>query len=563
MLFSELADVYEELESTPSKLKKAKILSALFSKTPSNILDKVVLMVQGRVYPEHSSQELGVADKMMIRAIAKAGGFKDDIVVDMFKKTGDLGLTAEECIGKRRQSTLSKKSLTIEGVFSTVRKLADANGQGSQERKLGIISELLVSARPKEARYIARMILSMLRVGTAEGIIRDAIRDAFLSDTDKEEASRSIEHARNILSDLSAVAKLAKEKGVPGLSGVGIVVGRPLQVMLAEKAESISDVIKKYKKVFIEWKFDGMRVQIHKKGNDVWIYTRRLEDVTKQFPDIVDMVRKSVKSDDCVIEGEALGISKDSRTPLPFQTLSQRIHRKHGIADMAKQIPVQVNLFDVIYSDGKSFIETPFSERRKILSKMVTPVPGKFVLAKQIITEDVKEAEAFYKSALDAKQEGVMIKVMDSPYVFGRHVDGWVKIKPTMENLDLVIVGATWGEGARANWLTSYVLACRDPDTGKFLECGMMSTGLTEEEYDSMTRMIKPLIVSEKGKDVVVRPKIVLEVSYQEIQKSTNYDSGFALRFPAFQRLREDKGPDDADAVERVEKLYKSQGRAG
>lgn len=563
MDYSELADIYEKLESTSSKLKKTEILAEFFSKTPTNLLEEVVLMVQGIVYPGYSEMELGIADKMMIRAIVKASGFKDEHVVEKFKKTGDLGLTAEECIKSRRQFTLSRKKLTVDYVFKQMRKLAEITGEGSQEKKLNLIVELLVSSKPKDARYIARTILATLRVGAAEGIIRDAIVDAFLKKEKKEEAKEAVEYAKNILTDLGEVAKIAKEKGISGLKKVKIELGKPIQVMLAEKEESIEKVLKKYKKVAIEWKFDGVRAQIHKKGDKVWIYTRRLEDVTKQFPDVVDSMKKSLKPKECVVEGEVLGISKKGDTPLPFQMLSQRIHRKYEIEKMTKEIPVKVMLFDVIYVDGDMYIEKPYIERRKILEKVAKEIPGKVELAKAIVTESLKEAEKFYESALKARQEGIMIKILESRYVFGRHVDGWIKIKPIMETLDLVVIGATWGEGARSKWMTSYVLGCKDPDTGKFLECGMMSTGLTEEEYQMMTDMLKPLITKERGKTVEVKPKIVLEVAYQNIQKSPNYESGFALRFPALKQIREDKGPSDADTIQRVKKLYESQGRAG
>jgi DNA ligase-1 len=263
------------------------------------------------------------------------------------------------------------------------------------------------------------------------------------------------------------------------------------------------------------------------------------------------------------VEGEVLGISDKTKLPLPFQVLSQRIHRKHGIEQMMKEIPIQINLFDVICVDGKLLVDRPFSERRKILEKIIRPIPGKLQAAEQLFTDDIKKAEKFYKSALDAKQEGAMLKVPDSSYVFGRHVGGWYKIKPIMETLDLVIVGATWGEGKRSKWLSSYVLACRDPENGKFLECGMMSTGLTEEEYENMTKVLKPLILSEKGKNVEIKPRVVVETGYQEIQKSPNYTSGFALRFPRLVRIRQDRGVDDADSIDRVVELFKSQGRRG
>lgn len=561
MEYSTLADAYEELEKVPSKLKKAEILAELLSKTHQADLEKVVLLMKGTVFPGYSQLDLGIADKMIIRAISRATGFKDSDVVEKFKRTGDLGLVVEECLKSKKQRTLARKKLTVDLVFKDLQKLAETTGTGSQDRKLDIIAELVVSSKPKEARYIIRTILSNLRVGASEGILRDAIVKAFLEKEDKKEATKAVEYALNIVADFGEVAKIAKENGIAGLSKARIEIGKPIQVMLAEKAESIEEVLKKHKKVAVEWKFDGLRIQCHKKGEKIWLFTRRLENVTKQFPDIVKMARESIKSKECVVEGEALGIDAKTGTPLPFQVLSQRVHRKHDIERMAREIPVQMNLFDAIYVDGELLLEKPFTERRKVLEKIIKPIPKKFQLAKQITTDDLKEAEKFYNAALDARQEGVMLKVLDSSYVFGRHVEGWIKIKPVMETLDLVIIGATWGEGARASWLTSFVLACRDGE--KLKECGMMSTGLTEDEYKEMTKLLKPLITREKGKRAEVKPKVVIEVEYQEIQKSPNYSSGYALRFPSFKGIRFDKGVADADTISRVKKLYKSQGRAG
>jgi DNA ligase-1 len=504
----------------------------------------------------------------MIKAISKTSGFKSDEIETKFAKLGDLGLVAEECLKSRKQFTLLTKKLTVNFVFENLRKLAIITGEGSQERKLNLIVELLVSAKPKEARYIVRTILGELRVGVAEGLIRDAIVHAFLlkegmSKEEVEKATEAVDYAWNILSDFGEVARIAKEKGIEGLKKAKVQLGRPIQVMLGEKAESIEEVIKEFGRIACEYKYDGMRAEIQKRGNEVWIYTRRLEDVTKQFPDLVELCRKGILAKECIVEGEALAINPKTGLPLPFQVLSQRIHRKYEIEKMIKEIPVQLNLFDVVYLDGKELFNKPFIERRKILEKIVKTIPGKLQLAKQIITDNVKVAEKFYKEALEAKQEGLMLKVLSSPYVFGRHVGTMYKIKPIMETLDLVIVGATWGEGARAKWLTSFELACRDPDTGKLLRCGMMSTGLTEEEYEQMTETLKPLIIEEKGKNVKVRPKIVIEVGYQEIQKSPNYESGFALRFPRFIRERNDKSPEEADTLERIKALFESQGRAG
>jgi len=568
MEYSVLADYYEKLESISSKLKKTEIVATLFKKTPSNELQQVVLLLLCRVFPMYSENELGVAVQMMIRAIEKSTGFSSEQIESKFKKTGDLGLTAEECLKSRKQTTLFRKKLTINSVFSNLQKLAFIAGEGSQDRKLNLISELISSAKPKEARYITRTILGELRVGVAEGLVRDAIVDAFLlkktmSREEKAEMTEAVNYAWNILSDFGEVAKIAKEEGILGLKKAKIKLGQPIQMMLSEKVESIEKVVKDFGKLAAEYKFDGMRAQIHKKDNNIWIFTRRLENVTKQFPDLVDICKKALKPKECVVEGEALAIAPKTGLPMPFQFLSQRIQRKYDIGKMAEQIPVQLHLFDIVYLEGETLFNKPFVERRKILEKNIKPILKKLDVANQIVTDDLKELEKFYKKALNERQEGLMLKVLDSPYIFGRHVGGWYKIKPIMETLDLVIVGATWGEGARANWLTSYILACRDPETGRFLECGMMSTGLTEEEYKQMTETLKPLITEEKGKNIKVKPKTVVEVGYQEIQKSPTYSSGFALRFPRFIKERVDKAAEEADDIERVKALFESQGRAG
>jgi len=352
-------------------------------------------------------------------------------------------------------------------------------------------------------------------------------------------------------------------EGADGLRRVRLRLGRPFQVMLGLSAKSIDEIIEKFGRVAAEWKYDGVRIIIEKGGGRIWLFTRRLEDITEQFPDIVEMAEKGLHAEECIVEGETLGIDVKAGRPLPFQMLSQRIHRKYDVNRMAQQIPVQVNLFDIVYLDGEMFLNKVFQERRGILQKLVRVDPGRFQLSRQIITDDPEELKRFYHEALSAKQEGLMLKVLDAPYRFGRHVGTMYKIKPIMKTLDLVIIGAEWGAGARVRWMSSYVLACRDPDTGRFLSVGMIGTGLSEEEFENMTENLKPLIISEKGKNVEVKPKIVVEVGYQEIQRSPNYESGMALRFPRLIRIREDKSPMECDTIQRIKELYKSQGRAG
>lgn len=554
MDYSKLADVYEKLESISSKHGKRDILAELLKDTSMEELERIVLLAIGQVFPSYSEEELGVAENMMKRAIEKATGHSGIKVVEEFKKTGDLGLVAEKFVKSKSQATLMRKRLTVERVFESIRKLPDMVGAGSQERKLNIIAELVSSAEPKEARYIVRTVLGTLRIGVAEGVVRDAIAKAFNVD------AKDVEHAWNMMPDYGEVAKIAKSEGGRGLKDVKIRVGTSVQVLLCEKSPDLESAIEKFKEAAIEIKYDGARVQIHKDGKDIVLFTRRLENVTKQFPDLIKFANDAVRAKRCILDGEVLGIDKKTGKPLPFQQLSQRIQRKYDIEKMVRDIPIQVNLFDVLYVDGEVLLEKNLKERRGILEKIVKPIPGKFQFAEQLVTKDLKEAERFYNRALKLGEEGVIVKNLHSKYQPGRRVGYWLKVKPIMEPLDLAIIGADWGTGKRANWLSSYILACRDSNTGKFLECGMMGTGLTDYQFKEMTRKLRPLIVDEHGRSVRLKPHIVFEIGYEEIQRSPKYESGFALRFPRLIRDRSaDKGPEDADTLARLKKLYESQ----
>ena len=564
MKYSELVDLYEYLEHTPSRLKKIDKVADFLRKAETSVLEKVVLLVQGRVFPSYSEKEIGVADKMMVKVVASSTGFAENGIVKKFKETGDLGLTVEELMKRKRQTTLVSRKLEIEKVFENLRKLANVEGRGSQEVKISLIKELVSNAKPKEAKYIVRTVLEQLRIGVAEGVLRDSIAKAFFPEKEgeeKKEIVKSIEWAWFLRPDYSEIAKIAKEKGLKGLKEVSIEVGKPYHVLLAEKAKNLREAMKSFEKPSLEFKYDGARVCIHKKDENFWIYTRRLENITRQFPDLTELARKSIGAKECIVEGEMLGVNPKTGSPMPFQMLSQRIKRKYDIEKMVKEIPIQVNLFDIVYHNGKQLFSEPLEKRRKTLESIVKSVPGKFQLARQLVTKDLKKAEDFYQKALKAKQEGVMVKNLDATYQPGRRVGYWLKVKPIMETLDLVITGAEWGAGKRASWLGSFVLSCRKGD--EFLECGMMGTGIKEKgegvTFETLTKQLKPFVESERGKTVTIKPKVVVEVAYEEIQKSPNYSSGFALRFPRLLRVRFDKSPSDADDVKRIEKLYKQQ----
>jgi len=646
MLYSKMAELYSRLEQTPARLKKTRLISDFLEETEADELAKAVPLLEGRVFPVWDHRELGIANQLMAKAIASTAGYSESDIESRFRKSGDFGLIIEELLEKKRQRTLFKTSLTIGKVFENLQKIAGVSGKGAIERKMGLVSELLSSAKPVEAKYIARTVIGDLRVGVAEGVVRDAIATAFFSDivwaenrvvelvketkgkgcvfekgfleklrekgkiTEKEiknfreknkvsekspediekmelwkvktgvdfivlsddrlgnrlkdAVSNAVEWAWFMEPDYGRVAATAKEGGLAALKKVSLEVGKPFVVLLGEKAPSLEEAIGSFERVAIEFKYDGARVQAHKKGKNVWLYTRRLEDITKQFPELVEMVRKHVKAGECIIEGEILGVDKNNR-PVPFQLLSQRVHRKYDIEETAKEIPVQVNWFDVVYVNGRMLFDKRFEERRKELEKVIETVKNKFQLAEELVTKDLKKAEEFYRDALRANQEGVMVKNLDAYYQPGRRVaGGWLKVKPIMETLDLVIIGATWGTGKRTGWLGSLVLGCREPGTGKFLECGMIGTGIKEKEgsgvnFEELTRLLKPDITREEGTQVWIRPKVVVEVAYEEIQKSPNYNSGYALRFPRVVGIREDKGCEEADGVERVAGLFKTQ----
>ncbi len=566
MEYSKLVGIYEQLGKTSGRLEKTDIIARLMRESLTDALPKVTLLLMGRVFPSWSDKEIGIADLLMAKIVSRSAGFPEKEVISRFRDEGDLGLVIQELTGKRRQRTLFTRPLTVEKVFENLQKIAEAEGKSSQERKFRLVSELISSAKPIEAKYIVRTTLGDLRIGVAEGVIRNAIAKAFLDGS--KEAVKAVEWAWFLRPDYGEIARLARDGGMEALEKVNIELGKPYHVLLAERSPSIEEALKAFENPALEYKYDGARIIIHKKGDRVWLYTRRLENVTRQFPELIGYVNECVKAGDCVIEGEMLGFDSKTGKPMPFQFLSQRIKRKYEIEKVVKEIPIQVNLFDIVYLEGKELFREPLRLRRKALEGIVKPRRGKFQLAKQLITKDLKKARDFYKEALEAGQEGLIVKNLDASYQPGRRVGYWLKVKPTMENLDLVIIGAQWGTGKRAGWLGSLVLGCQNK--GEFLECGMIGTGIKEKEdqggasFPKLTEMLRPHIESDKGRDVSIRPKIVVEVAYEEIQKSPNYSSGYALRFPRVIRIRPDKSPSDADTLERVKRLYGMQrGRSG
>jgi DNA ligase 1 len=583
MRYRKLVKVYLALEKTSKRLEKTKILADFLQNVPKNDLKEVIYLLQGRVFPPWDERKLGMSSKLLVKAIEKSSGSSSRDIESLWSKKGDLGLVAEELIENKKQRTLFSQSLSVKKVVDNIAKLAEMEGEGTVNRKVGLISELLSSAEKEEAKFIIRTVLEELRTGVGDGTVRDSIVWAFypqlvkdLFDFEKgikplkkseeerkkyNEVSDKVQGAFDVANDFGLVAEKLKDNG--NLDDINLIVGRPIKVMLYPKAKGFEDAFETVgTPAIIEPKIDGFRMQIHRTGDEIRLFTRRLDDVTKQFPDVKKVVKSNVRSKSFILDCEILGVDKKTKRAIPFQNISQRIKRKYDIEKMAKTIPVVINIFDIIELNGENLLNVPLETRRKKLKAIIKEEKYKIELIEQLITSDVKKAEKYYQDCLKKGHEGVMVKNQKGIYKPGSRVGYGLKIKPVMESLDLVITKAEWGEGKRVKWLSSFTLACRSDD--KLLEMGKVGTGIKEKSeegvsFQELTDELKTLIIEERNKQVVVKPKIVVEVNYEEIQKSTNYSSGYALRFPRVIRLRVDKGVKDISTLKEVERFYKSQ----
>ncbi|MFH0831279.1 MAG: ATP-dependent DNA ligase [archaeon] len=580
MLYLELAKIYEKLESTSKRLEKTAILSTFFSKLQEKE-GYIVLLAAGSVFPAYEEREMGVSSQLAIKAISRATGVSTEEIIKEWKSYGDLGQVAEHLLEKRRQSTLFEKKLTTEKVYANLKKVAEFSGAGAVDKKVLAIAELISVSSPLEARYVVKTAIEELRIGVGEGALRDAIlwscfgkklgieyskekNELILNNREEyNKYSSAVQGAYDLTTDFSSVFESAK-KGLKYLEEVQLKPGRPIKVMLALKAISFEKGFETVgKPAAIEYKYDGFRLMINKSENGkIKLFTRRLDDVTAQFPEVVDYVEKYVQGKSFIIDSEAVGYDAKNQKYRPFQEISQRIKRKYDIEKIRNELPVEVNVFDIIYFEGKNLLKNPFSERRKLLEKIVQNKKWHLKLSEQIITLDEDEAKKFYNSALNEGEEGIMMKNLNAPYKPGARVGYMLKLKPSEKEFDLVITGAEYGEGKRSGWMSSFILACRHGD--RILEIGKVGTGIKEKieqgvSFDELTRMLKPLVIEDKGRTVKLKPEVIVTVTYQEIQKSPKYSSGFALRFPRFTMLRPDRNIKDIASLEEIKKDYAKQ----
>jgi len=550
MEYRKLADLYSRLESTTKRLEKTDLIADFLKKTSTELLPPVTLLLLGRVFPTWSEKELGIGPKLLMRAISMVTGASVDELEEEIREQGDIGTASEVLFKRKSQLTFISHPLTVEKVYNDLRKLASITGSRAQSKKIDILLGILSLASPLEAKYITRTILEELRVGAGEGIISDAISSAF--NIDKE----VVERAYMLTNDLGMVAKVAKSEGDKGLKKLSLEPGRPVKPMLAQLAESIESAIEELGEALCETKYDGVRVQIHRKGDEILVFTRRLENISRAVPEIIKRVEKSLPMEDFIVEGEII-VNIDGR-PGSFQYILQRVKRKYDIEKMVKKIPLTLYLFDVLYYK-KPLIDEPFKKRREILELVIKPLKGKIELSRQVKvgTGNVEDGISLFRKSVKEGHEGIMIKDPNAPYIPGIRGKKMLKYKAEPETLDLVVVGGTYGKGKRAHFIGSYLLAARDEETGELKTVAHVATGLDDKTLKELTERLKKITIEEKGGKIKVKPELILEVAYSEIVRSPEYESGYSLRFPVVKRIRDDLSLEDVDTINRIESLFK------
>lgn len=556
--FKEFADVCKQIEHISSSLEMTDVVSDMLKSVSTEELPVVTHFVMGDVFPAWSVEQLGVGTSLLYGALSRSSGLSLKDIEDLVRSTGDIGETAVAALGKQKknQSTFSafmgeEPSISIMDVFGRFLDISRSSGAGSQSNKMRNLQFLFNSSSPEEARYLARLAIEDLRIGVGEGIVRDAISKAF------DVPAGEIERGFMVTNDLGLVAVAAKEGGIEEISKLRMELDRPIKMMLAQVTPSIEAAIKDLGMLAVEWKFDGARVQIHKNGDSVNIFSRRLENVTLSLPDLVEAVKLHVDADSAILEGEAVAVDGNG-APRAFQDILKRFRRKYDVEAMVREIPLTLNLFDILYLNGEVLMDQSLLRRREQLVSCVENCDS-IKVDEQVLTDDENVVNEIYAAALRGGHEGVMLKNPEASYSPGKRGKNWLKKKPVMETLDLVVIGAEWGYGKRANLIGSYALACHDPEDGTFLPIGKVATGFSDEQLVELTEVFSELIVGESGREIELKPDVVFEIAFEEIQKSTNYGSGYALRFPRLVNVREDKSPEEAETIDRIESIYLSQ----
>jgi len=569
MKFNRLVEFFERLETTAKRLEMFDILSELFREASPNEIDRIIYLSQGQLLPPFKGVEMGMSEKLLIRAISDATNTPTKKVEEEFRHTGDLGATAENLIKWKGQY------LDVEDVYKELMDIALTSGAGSVEKKIGLLSNLLKGASRKEAKYIARFVIGRLRLGIGDPTVLEALALAHGGRHLRVE----LERAYNLCSDLGLVAKTLVEKGIDGVRRFRVQVGYPIRMALCERLPSSEEIIKKIGRAAIEAKYDGFRCQVHKDGERVEIFSRNLERTTEMFPEIREAARNSITPQRAIFEGEALAYNEVTGELFPFQITIQR-KRKHGVAEIAKEYPLKFFAFELLYSDGIDYTEKPYSERRKKLESIIKKNPV-IEPAEMFITDDPKKIYKYFEAAIERGLEGVVAKRLDAPYSAGARNFNWIKLKRSYrgelaDTVDLCVVGYFRGRGSRARFGIGALLgAVYDPRTDTFKTVSKVGSGFTEEEFMELKKTLDRIAIPHKHPrvdslieaDIWVEPRYVVTVTADEITRSPSHTAGidregigYALRFPrAIGFLRSDKRPEDANTVKEIIEMFEQQ----
>jgi DNA ligase-1 len=580
MNYTTISNAYEKIEATTKRLEMTSLLVELLKATPKDMIAKVVYLTQGKIYPDFESVEIGVAEKLAVKALARASGRTETEIEADLRKSGDIGETAQNLLSKKRQFTFGQRTLTVQHVYETLDKMAKTSGSGAVDSKMALLCGLLSDASPKEAKYIMRTVTGNLRLGIADMTVLDALAIAYGGGKD---ARVKIERAYNISSDLGRVASIVAEKGLEAIKKFEVVVFEPVRPMLAERLSSPEEILEKFGgKCMAEYKYDGERIQAHKKGDKVILYSRRLEDISDQYPDAVELIKDNVKAKNAILEGECVAVDVETGEMRPFQELMHR-RRKYEIEKAIEDYPVSLFMFDALYVDGKDLTLEPYPARRKALEKTLKE-SSQLCSAKQSVVSNAKALEEFFEEAIADGCEGLVCKAIGKDSVYQAGARGWLWIKykrdyksEMKDTVDLVVVGAFHGRGKRAGTYGALLLAAYNKKADTFETVTKCGTGFTDKDLASLPEMLRKHMVPRKHSrvqsmlvaDVWFEPAVVLEVLGAEItlspihmcaMDSIRKGSGLAIRFPRFTgNYRTDKAAEDATTSDEIVEMYHAQ----
>lgn len=577
-----LAEAYEKIEATRSRLEMADLLVELLRQVPVDEVEMVILLTQGKLAPDFKGVEMGIAEKLALKAIYEATRVNETEIQKLWLRDGDLGNVAFEAVSRKKQTSLFTEHLSVKMVFRNLEQIAGSSGAGSQDMKLKLLAKMMHDSSPVEAKYIARTLAGKLRLGIADMTLIDALAIAYAS---KEERD-AIERAYNTCSDLARVATILAGDGLGGLENIKLEVGIPLRAMLAERLPGIPEILEKLGgKCAFEYKYDGLRIQAHIRKDKIQLFTRQLEDVTGQFPDLVEILGKSFKGKAAVLEGECVPVDINTGEMLPFQTVSKRRGRKYELTSAVTEYPVMLYLFDCLYLEGGDLTQTPYTNRRKMLKKCIKETE-RVKLAEVLITDDAEEAEEYFRKVIGKGGEGIMAKSLapDSYYRAGSRGWNWIKFKRDYKSemndtVDLVVVGAFSGKGRRAGNYGALLMATYNPERGIFETVTKLGSGfddamlaLLPELLDThKTDKVHRLVDSKMQADYWFEPSVVLEVKGAEITLSPIHtcgwelvrkNSGLAIRFPRYTgKVRQDKPAEEATSTDEMLAMYEMQAK--